>query len=125
MRVAALAMLALSACATVAEPDTLAAGASWVAIGQEPGWRVDVRPGQQIEVIADYGEVRATLPYAAPSQSGGGLEFRQTGQATDFRLRITSGSCADSMSGQPYPAHAEMVLDGRTYRGCAGPDPKR
>jgi putative lipoprotein len=90
-------------------------------IGQEPGWRVDIRAGQGIEVIADYGDRRASLPYVRPEVRAGVLEFHSFGGGNEFRLRITETACADGMSGRPYPATAEMELNGRSYRGCAEP----
>jgi uncharacterized membrane protein len=92
-----------------------------MAIGQEPGWRVDIRAGQGIEVIADYGDRRASLPYVRPEVRAGVLEFHSFGGGNEFRLRITETACADGMSGRPYPATAEMELNGRSYRGCAEP----
>lgn len=120
MRLGAAALLLLGACAS-APPSALPAHAGWVAIGQEPGWRVDAHPGKSIEVIADYGDRRASLPYAAPRIVEGALEFQSAGGTDHFRLRITPEACADSMSGRPYPASAHLTFNGRSYQGCAGP----
>jgi uncharacterized membrane protein len=51
------------------------------------------------------------------------------GDATGFRgtttdgdaleLRIRRVRCHDDMSGHPYPASAELIIGGSSYRGCA------
>jgi putative lipoprotein len=122
VRAAAAFLLVLAGCSTTPLPEPiLPPGADWVAIGQEPGWRVDIRPDRGIEVIADYGDRRASLPYVHPARQPGALEFNTSAGGTDLRLRIIDTPCADGMSGRPYPATAAMELNGRSYRGCAEP----
>jgi putative lipoprotein len=122
VRAAAAILLLLAGCSATRQLEPpLPRDAAWVAIGQEPGWRVDIRPDRTIEAIADYGDRRASLPYVRPVAQGSTLEFHAFGGENELRLRIFDRPCADGMSGRPYPATAELELNGRSYRGCAEP----
>lgn len=98
-----------------------AQGVDWIAVGQEPGWFVEVKDGEQISVVADYGERKAIVPAPAANAPGAPVEYHSVTEANDVRLTITRGACADAMSGRPYPAHAVLILNGRRYEGCAQP----
>ena len=122
VRAAAALLLLLAGCSATRQlGPPLPQDAAWVAIGQEPGWRVDIRPDRTIEVFADYGDRRASLPYVHPTVQGSALEFHTTSGGNELRLRLFDRPCADGMSGRPYPASAELELNGRSYRGCAEP----
>ncbi|PWG18649.1 META domain-containing protein [Salibaculum griseiflavum] len=88
--------------------------------GNEPGWHVDIGENE-VEVIAQYGEVTKRAPRPEEGIEAGGYVFDMPQIAT--RLRIEGGLCHDDMSGMPYPYRAVLTLDGVDYRGCAG-DPQ-
>lgn len=103
--------------------DARARGVALRAAGNEPGWIVEVDRGEtpRLRAELDYGERRLEVAAAQPlpSQDGTG-GFR--GRAEDggqVELRIRRERCHDDMSGHPYPASAELLVGGRTYRGCA------
>lgn len=98
-----------------------AAGVDWIAIGQEPGWTAEVRDGERIDVVADYGKRKAIVPAPKAGTAGANTEYHSVTEANDVRLTLTRGACADAMSGRPYPARAVLVLNGRRYEGCAQP----
>lgn len=96
-----------------------AAGVDFRAIGQEPGWILDITPGQKLELTYDYGERRVVLPYVEPTypREGSTLYVSQ-GDGHAISVAIQRFPCADAMSGQPYPAKVTVVIDGRTLEGC-------
>lgn len=94
-------------------------GIDFWAIGQEPGWRVEIRDGERIDVEVDYGETKLSVPAPRPQQAGPGRTHYTAG-AKEHRLTIDiqEGECRDAMSGGAYPTLVTLVLDGKTYRGC-------
>ncbi len=120
-------MLALTACAPPSAPAPTAAAQTQApapivfrAIGQEPGWRLEI--GDTIDLLYRYGEARATLPAAAPDISQDGVtRYAASNDAHTMTIVVTPAPCEDAMSGQPYPARVTVVIDGETLEGCGGP----
>lgn len=96
-----------------------AAGVDFRAVGQEPGWIVDIYTADRIVALIDYGETRIEFPRGAPSYPAEGAT-RYEAQTEGHTLSITyrRAPCEDAMSGQPYPATVEVVIDGRQLNGC-------
>lgn len=107
-------------------------GASWQrardrgvvfrAIGQEPGWHLEVVPGGDLALVLDYGERTLTLP--APEldildDSARGYQ----GQAGDrlVLVVIEDRVCFDIMSGEVFPVTVTVGVDDERYRGCGMP----
>lgn len=96
-----------------------AAGVDFRAVGQEPGWMVDIYTQGRIVAMMDYGQTLVEFPAATLTNPAEGATRYET-QAHGHTLRITSRRtpCEDAMSGAPYPVAVEMVFDGRTLNGC-------
>ena len=92
------------------------------AVGQEPGWLLDVEPGREIRYVGDYGDTRVTTP--APTfvvDASGTITYdAQTAGAPSRRLTVVIRPvpCNDGMSGAPYTHTVTVRLDGREVRGC-------
>jgi putative lipoprotein len=95
-------------------------GIDFRAIGQEPGWLLEIDEGKQVMMLADYGEKRVVMPAAAPQidPKTGRKIYRLKTEAHRLNIEITNQPCADVMSGERYPATVVVTLDGREYRGC-------
>jgi putative lipoprotein len=96
-----------------------AAGVDFRAVGQEPGWMLDIYTETRMRLLWDYGERIADFPLTAPDTSQEGATRYETAQG-GRRLAVTirRAPCQDVMSGEPYPASVEVVIDGRTLQGC-------
>ncbi len=96
-----------------------AAGVDFRAVGQEPGWIVDIYIADRIVALLDYGETRIEFPRGAPTYPAEGAT-RFDAQVNGHTLAITYRRipCQDAMSGEGYPASVEVVIDGRTLNGC-------
>ncbi len=96
-----------------------AAGVDFRAVGQEPGWIVDIYTQDRIVALLDYGETRLEFPRTEPTYPAEG-STRYESQANGHTLSITYRRfpCEDTMSGQPYPSAVEVVVNGRTLNGC-------
>lgn len=96
-----------------------AAGVDFRAVGQEPGWIVDIYTRDRIVALLDYGETLIEFPHANPTSPAEGATRYET-QANGHTLSITIRRfpCEDAMSGEAYPARVDLVIDGRTLNGC-------
>ena len=95
------------------------------AVGQEPGWLLEIRNGREIRLISDYGADTAVtpLPPAETDSATGARSYHAVTGARDLRVVIQPTPCTDAMSGQPYETTVTVTLDGRSYSGCGGPLP--
>lgn len=90
------------------------------ALGQEPGWRLDLRKGKELHFLYDYGEHEVLLPAPLPEVQAGNTVYHAVAAGHDLRLTILPGPCSDAMSGQPFEAQVAIVFDGRSFEGCGG-----
>ena len=96
-----------------------AAGVDFRAVGQEPGWMLDIYTETRMRLLWDYGERIADFPLTAPDTSQeGATRYETTQSGRRLAVTIRRAPCQDVMSGVPYPATVVVVIDGRTLRGC-------
>ncbi|ANP45315.1 COG3650 family protein [Candidatus Viadribacter manganicus] len=96
-----------------------AAGVDLRAIGQEPGWIVDIYTQGRIVALLDYGQTHLEFPLpepTAPTEDATRFETQADGHALSITYRRLP--CQDAMSGESYPATVEVIFDGRTLNGC-------
>mgnify|MGYP005839721545 CR=1 FL=1 len=98
-----------------------AAGVQWRAIGQEPGWTVEVMADGGLEAQLDYGRERRSTPPAARSGEGARQAWAASTESGTLRLTIERAACQDMMSGERFWFTATLEADGRTLKGCAQP----
>lgn len=98
-----------------------AAGIQWRALGQEPGWIVDVTADGGLEAQLDYGQRRITTPPANREGENGTTRWTAQTEAGSLDLTVTRGACNDTMSDDRFWFTATLVVDGQTLRGCAQP----
>ncbi|MDX2277783.1 MAG: hypothetical protein NW206_20210 [Hyphomonadaceae bacterium] len=99
--------------------DAHAAGVDFRAIGQEPGWMLNIYRENKITLDWDYGQSKAEFPLTTPDTSEEGAT-RYSAQASGHTLAITIRRfpCNDAMSGAAFPSTVEVVIDGQTLNGC-------
>ncbi|KZX60372.1 hypothetical protein A3709_12345 [Halioglobus sp. HI00S01] len=93
-------------------------GVDFRAVGNEPGWVVEVRDGQNILFKGDYGATVLLFPDPAKSATGNGSEYTAQSGKHSLRLTIEDAFCADTMADIEYPTTVQLVVDGRSYAGC-------
>lgn len=93
-------------------------GYQFRAVGQEPGWMVEVEPGRRMHVLADYGAIEFITGPPRVEAAAGGTTYRADSDGGEVVLRITRGECQDVMSGEEFPARATLELDDRVLDGC-------
>lgn len=99
--------------------DARAQGVDFRAVGQEPGWLLDIYTRGLIKFSWDYGDNYAEFAVADPtSPQEGATRYEAHADGRTLVVTIRRAPCSDAMSGQPYPATVEAVIDGRTLNGC-------
>lgn len=95
-------------------PETAGSG-SYVALGTEPGWRLDITP-ERIDYRGDYGETLISVanPGARPSFNGRRYVTER------LTVDITHGECNDGMSDRRYSDTVTVMADTKIARGCGG-----
>lgn len=94
-------------------------GAVFRAIGQEPGWWVEVGSGDSPPLRAelDYGQRKIDIARTQGISSTPGFGG-ETADGTDVVLRTRSEACSDAMSGEPFEYSATLTVGDKTYEGC-------
>ena len=99
-------------------------GARFRALGQEPGWVLDIFPAPPLlRLVADYGEVEVRGPTTAPrvDADAGTRTVETVTDAHRVRVEIADRACSDAMSGLAFPNTVTVTLDGRALEGCGRP----
>jgi heat shock protein HslJ len=107
--------LLVAGCMTAAPPEPR----SYRALGQEPGWSLDISGGRMI-YIGDYGGTRIEVPTPAPSRTVNGHRYEAQSGAHRLRVDVTHRLCHDAMSGHAFEDIVAIVADGVEVRGCGG-----
>ena len=109
-----------TACRELPNPwkNASAGGIDFRAVGQEPGWFVEIDDERLIHLVYDYAERELTT--GAPSKTLESDRTVFTGEAGDqlVTVAIQEKRCADVMSGEPYPYTVTVTVDDRELEGC-------
>jgi uncharacterized membrane protein len=99
--------------------DARSAGVDFRAVGQEPGWLLNIYRADKITLDWNYGQNKAEFPLTQPDASQEGAT-RYDAQAGGHTLSVTIRRfpCQDAMSGAAFPSTVEVTIDGQTLRGC-------
>lgn len=97
-----------------------ARGVAFRAVGNEPGWYVEVDGGAApaLRATLDYGDRELEVPRAIALD---GDAFGYHGIASDGSrvvLRIRREACSDGMSDRAYDTSVTLDVGAATYRGC-------
>ena len=94
-------------------------GIDFRAIGQEPGWLLEIDARKSMYLLADYGEKKVTTPAPAPTRDSTGVTtYDATADGHRLTVVIRERACQDSMSGEEMTHEVTVTLDGKEYRGC-------
>ena len=93
-------------------------GVAFRAIGQEPGWLLEITTGEEILLVTNYGEDRAAYPYVEPVVFHGERRTEYRLPEYDTIIEIRSEPCADSMSGEQFAASVTVSRADAKLAGC-------
>ena len=93
-------------------------GIDFRAVGQEPGWYLEIDNERSMHLVYDYAERTATTPVPAPVVRGDEMSYTAVTDAHRLAVLIEPRPCSDTMSGQRFPRTVTVTIDGQTLRGC-------
>jgi uncharacterized membrane protein len=100
--------------------DARARGIDFRAVGQEPGWFLEIDDDRSILFAYDYGTERRTAPTPPPyhDQHSRRLTYRAVADSRELVIVIEDGPCFDTMSGEAFEKIVTVSFEAREYRGC-------
>jgi len=93
-------------------------GVKFRAIGQEPGWLLEMTTGEKILLVTDTGQTRAEYAYVEPEVFQDQRKSVFLVKPGEFRVTIEGINCTDSMSGEHFEVSVFIELNGKTLKGC-------
>lgn len=98
-------------------------GVDFRAVGNEPGWYLEIYDKgtpEKIDFVGDYGRVYYTFPSVQRETPGSPERRRYFARIGGHRLEVTleKGPCLDNMSGDSFETSVTVRLNNRSYRGC-------
>ena len=95
-------------------------GADYRAVGNEPGWDLEVHSQKSIILTTDYGSTRHefTVPKPEIDKTNRITRYHAKESGHELSFIISVESCLDSMSGEKFDSKATVTLDGKTLQGC-------
>ncbi len=99
--------------------EATARGIAFRAVGNEPGWFVEVNPGDapRLHATLDYGERKIEVTKVQALSGLLGWAGR-TADGTEVRLLVERAACQDGMSAELFEAKAELTVASQRYDGC-------
>ena len=97
-------------------------GADYWAVGNEPGWTLEVFP-DSIHFATAYGAEHYRFPTPEPEVDAEGRRATYRARSANRSLTVTISyrQCQDDMSGEAFEGAVELVFGGTPYRGCGQP----
>ena len=98
-------------------------GVDFRAVGNEPGWVLEIREGVRLDLSYDYGQSSLSVPITESRSDAETRTTTYTGSAGGRTLIVTlSGrGCSDTMSDETFPTRVEVAFDERKLSGCGRP----
>ncbi|MCP5147339.1 MAG: MliC family protein [Pseudomonadales bacterium] len=93
-------------------------GVDFRAVGNEPGWHLEIQQGRQLLFVGNYGEQRLSTPDPGVQVAGQHRSYRASTEAVELAVDILATPCFDSMSGEAFPAAVTVTVNGRELQGC-------
>lgn len=89
------------------------------AMGQEPGWLLEIGP-EDTELVTRYGEERVTWPTPEPEVEPGKRLWAIPGTTSPVLITAREQLCVDTMSGMHFPLTVSVDTGEGHLEGCGG-----
>jgi membrane-bound inhibitor of C-type lysozyme len=95
-------------------------GVDFRAVGNEPGWVLELGPEQQMTLVTNDGEERIVFDLPPPEVNSANKTSNYTAKNDHYTIdvTITGTACNDAMSGDSFEATVAVNLNYQTLRGC-------
>ena len=91
-------------------------GVDFRAVGNEPGWSLELIAGTQIVFISNYGADRVERPLPEAINDEASSTTRWVTQ--DLTIEVSGVSCRDDMSGDSYESTVTVYWNNQQFHGC-------
>ena len=95
-------------------------GVDFRGVGNEPGWYLEIRNGESIQFVTNYGDDRYLFdnPKLRSDSTTRETVYRAVSPGHRLEVLLKGETCQDSMADESYETRVRVDLDGRVYRGC-------
>lgn len=95
-------------------------GVDFRAVGQEPGWMLEVFGDERMVLTTDYGQEEHEFENIEISTDESQVEthYRASNEDGAIAVLVVAEPCQDIMSGEPFEASVTVDFGGRELRGC-------
>ena len=93
-------------------------GVEFRAVGNEPGWTLEIKKDRHLLFLGDYGMRRVATPNPGMQSPGGVRSYHAVTESADLQVEIIEEPCFDTMSAEPFPGQVTVTLDGDIFYGC-------
>ena len=95
-------------------------GVDFRAVGNEPGWVLEISNKADILFITDYGQSRHEFISANVSSATQGLTtiYEARNEQDQIEIKLTARRCGDTMSDEKFPVTVNVLLNQKEYNGC-------
>ena len=93
-------------------------GVAFRAVGQEPGWLLEITTGTEILLELDYGQIKKSYPYVEPVVYQEERLTRYIVDEGELTIEIRGQHCQDVMSGEQFEVSVTIIMPDRQLAGC-------
>ena len=93
-------------------------GVEFRAVGNEPGWHLEVRGEQNLLFVGDYGATRVMFTEIVTTEDTEQLYYEAQDDGNRINVTVTETFCTDTMKGNEFPYTVLVQLNSRSYQGC-------
>lgn len=97
--------------------DARARGVTFRALGNEPGWVLEVGPGTRLSWTTNYGELRYDFDQAQAATTAGAVTYVAQQGTNAIKATLRNAACVDD-GGIEFDHAATVEFEGQLYRGC-------
>jgi uncharacterized membrane protein len=95
-------------------------GVDFRAVGNEPGWVLEISNQANILFITNYGQSRHAFAGAGVSSATQGLTtiYEARNDQDRIEIKLTATRCGDTMSDEKFPVTVKVLLNQNEFNGC-------
>jgi putative lipoprotein len=93
-------------------------GVAFRAIGQEPGWLLEMTTGEKILLVTNTGQTRTEYPYVEPEVFQDQRKSVFSVKQDELIVTIEGVNCTDIMSGEKFEVSVFIEFNGKALKGC-------
>lgn len=100
--------------------DARVRGVTFRGTGNEPGWLLEIGPGNRVLFEDGYGSMRVVFQSLPPrTDSPPGVTVHESNSsAQQLKVTLRRQTCADTMTDETYPYTVNIEIDGIKRQGC-------